>query len=293
METYVSSRHKEHPDPPSTSIQRAAESAVMPSILVVDGDRAMTRFCADLFKKKYRVVVSLSGRQALRLLKHADDRTGLVLLEIKLRDISGLDVLKEIKRRHSEIPVLVITGYGDEGVAVKAFRYGARDYLKKPFSYDELLERVEFCLSLTQTEATRRAGIYWNGEENRPRRRLPLADIATGQHLKIQKALQFIDDNFASNIGLAHTAKKASMSPFHFSRAFKKNAAVTFQEYLTKRRVEKAKELLQNTCRPITDIALTVGYSDPNNLTRNFRKHTGLTPSGFRNEQKRVGPHIS
>ena len=73
-----------------------------------------------------------------------------------------------------------------------------------------------------------------------------------------------------TKINLAAAAERACLSRHHFSRAFKKTTNVTYQEYVTVRRVEKAKELLKNPRRSIMEIAHFVGYSDPNNLIRNF-----------------------
>jgi len=79
-----------------------------------------------------------------------------------------------------------------------------------------------------------------------------------------------------------HHAAKIPLKDI-FSRAFKKATGTTYQEYLTGRRVEEARKLLKESSRTVTEIANAVGYSDINNLIRNFKKHTGFTPSEFRN----------
>jgi len=88
-----------------------------------------------------------------------------------------------------------------------------------------------------------------------------------------------------TKIDLVSTADKACLSRYHLSRVFKRTIGVTYQEFITSRRVEKAKELLRERNRTVTDIAYTVGYDDMNNLVRNFKKHTGLTPTEYRNDQ--------
>lgn len=196
-------------------------------------------------------------------------------------DVTGLEVLREIKKYHPSVPVILVTAHGDEDVAVKAFRSGAKDYIKKPFSLKELLGRIEFCLSLKHADTNSRKAVC--PEVRHYPAKMPLKDVASGQHLNIHKAIQFVDDNFMTKISLASTADKACLSRHHFSRVFKKATGVTYQEFVTGRRVEKAKSLLRDPRRTITDIAYSVGYSDINNLVRNFKKLTGLTPTEFRN----------
>ena len=260
---------------------------MLQTILLVDDDKTMALYYACIFKGKYRVVTASSGQHAIRLTKHADD-IHLVILEYRLSDMSGLDVLREMKKCRPSVPVILVTAYGDEAVAVKAFRYGAKDYVKKPFAYDELIGRVAFCLSLKHIDKIIRKSVY--SEERHCSSTLPLKDIASSQHLNIQKALQFIDDNCMVKINLATAATKACLSKHHFSRVFKKITSVTYQEYVTVRRVQKAKELLKDSRRTITEIAHFVGYNDPNNLVRNFKKHTGLTPTEFRNCRNHAQP---
>jgi YesN/AraC family two-component response regulator len=270
------------------SLGSPGSAMTLPTILLVDDDETMTRYYACIFEGKYRVVAASSGHHAVRIAKHSDE-IHLVILESRLRDMSGLDVLREIKKCRPSVPAILVTAYGDETVAVKAFRYGVKDYIKKPFSYNELMGRVAFCLSLKHADKIIRK--TESAEEHHCSSVIPLMDIASSQHLNIQKALQFINNNCMIKINLAAAAEKACLSRHHFSRAFKKTTGATYQEYVTVRRVQKAKELLRDSRRTITDIAQYVGYSDPNNLIRNFKKHTGLTPTEFRNCRKQARRH--
>jgi len=115
------------------------------SILVVDDDenlRWVTQ--TQLEDAGYEVVASPDGEAALRSLNGR--RPDLVLTDLKMPGMSGMDLLKRIRAIDSEIPVLMITAFGTIQSAVEAVRNGAYDYLTKPFDYEELVLSVKRAL---------------------------------------------------------------------------------------------------------------------------------------------------
>jgi DNA-binding NtrC family response regulator len=102
------------------------------SILVVDDDPYIQETLKDRLESLgNRVLLATDGQQALELLEHQDPQ--LVLLDIEMPGMKGLDVLKEIRRRESDIPVIMITAYGSIDLAVQAMKEGAYDFIPKPF----------------------------------------------------------------------------------------------------------------------------------------------------------------
>ena len=91
----------------------------------------------------------------------------------------------------------------------------------------------------------------------------------------------YIDENLGETIPLATLARLARLSPYYFCRAFKQSFGVPPHRYHTRRRIEHAKGLLAKRAHSVTDIGLTVGYSETSSFTAAFRKATGLTPSAF------------
>ncbi|MBT1075368.1 sigma-54-dependent transcriptional regulator [Geobacter grbiciae] len=106
-------------------------------ILVVD-DEHLIRWSLEqnLKKQGYEVVSAGNGEDALRLAR--DEQPDLVLLDIQLPGISGLDVLEKIKEHDEEIIVIMVTAHGALETAVHAMRLGAFDYINKPFNLDEM-----------------------------------------------------------------------------------------------------------------------------------------------------------
>ena len=92
----------------------------------------------------------------------------------------------------------------------------------------------------------------------------------------------YIESNLAEIPALSDIADLANLTPFHFSRCFKKSAGITLTEYVKKRRVKRACGLLKTTSKTISEISLIVGYSNLNRLNENFKKELGLTPRQYR-----------
>ena len=82
-------------------------------------------------------------------------------------------------------------------------------------------------------------------------------------------------------------ASLCCMSKSHFSRKFRKDHGITFQEYLVQQRINKAATLLMQSDVSVTEIALSVGFSDLSHFTRTFQKHIGIGPSRFRSDPAR------
>lgn len=109
----------------------------MEEILIIDDSEQIAGLLANyvLPELGYRPIVAHTGRQGLQRLRA--NLPDLILLDLQLPDISGLDLLRLIAQEGYDVPVILMTAHGSEGIAVEAFRLGARNYLIKPFSDTE------------------------------------------------------------------------------------------------------------------------------------------------------------
>ena len=106
-------------------------------ILIIDDDPSIRNMLAIVLKKSgYEVTLTDSGKAALDRLKK--ETFELIISDIKMPDINGIDLLKKIKSIHREIPVIMITAFASANDAVDAMKLGAEDYITKPFNLDEL-----------------------------------------------------------------------------------------------------------------------------------------------------------
>jgi len=231
-----------------------------PTVLIVDDEMLTRSFLRVALEALARVVEAKDGEQALDILQGPTGTTiDLVLLDHVLPRFSGLELLRVAKRLWPSIPVVMITGFSSEELAVDALRAGASDYLKKPIALDALTSTVAHFVVSRGTNAAAPAG-----------------------HPNIRKALTFINDHFAEEITLKDAAREAGLSRCHFCRLFRRETGVTFLSYLLSFRVRRAKALLADRYLRVTEVAYAAGFGDLSHFDRTFRRVVGRSPSEYR-----------
>lgn len=101
----------------------------------------------------------------------------------------------------------------------------------------------------------------------------------------VSDAKEYIAANYSRDISLDDVSRNVDVSPYYFTRLFKEETGVTFVEYLTTMRIDKAKEMLNASQFSMKEICQAVGYSDPNYFSRIFKKNVGVTPTEYRTEK--------
>jgi DNA-binding NtrC family response regulator len=115
--------------------------------LVIDDEQIVLDSVSQLLTdENYEVDVSLSGREGLDWA--IERKYDVVLTDIRMPDIGGMKVLRDVKRVHPSLPVIIITGYASVRSAVQAMQLGAAQYIEKPFEPEELLEAVARALGM-------------------------------------------------------------------------------------------------------------------------------------------------
>jgi len=115
------------------------------TILVIEDDRSLREGLALNFKLKgYHVLTAVDGEEGMQ--KAFDVRPDLVVLDIMLPGYSGLEILQELREKHQDVPVLILSARDTLDNKVEGLGLGADDYLTKPFELEELLARTEAML---------------------------------------------------------------------------------------------------------------------------------------------------
>ncbi len=119
-------------------------------ILVIDDESIVRMSCnRALSPEGYEVVSAQNGSEGLKILE--EGQFDIVLTDLKMPDIDGIEVLRKIKEKWPETEVIIITGYQTVDTAVKSIKLGAFDYVEKPFTPDTLIAAVSDAMAHKRT----------------------------------------------------------------------------------------------------------------------------------------------
>lgn len=241
-------------------------------VLVVDDDPGICETLSVALSAHCDVLTAASMGDGLSILQASS--IDLVVLDYCLPDGPGDHALRLIKRSWPSLPVVIITGYGSESVCARLFRLGARAYFSKPYNLNALVRTVQELLTFPKKRARR--NVLASLPSASRREEVPTA------HPGIQRALWWIHAHYTEPISMENAAKEAALSPCHFCRLFKGAVGIGYRDYLTRYRVEKAKELLRGHQRSATEVAYAAGFADYSCFYEAFRRMTGQGPRAWR-----------
>jgi AraC-like DNA-binding protein len=110
----------------------------------------------------------------------------------------------------------------------------------------------------------------------------PRTRTADREPVRTAAALPYLQCHFHEKIALASVAPMCGMGAFEFSRCFRREQGVTFRDYLMRVRIEAAAHRLRRGDQTVLDVACSVGFNDPSQFARQFRRHMGVTPKVYR-----------
>ena len=215
--------------------------------------------------------------------KHREPVPDMICMHFDCPDLSGLNLLQEIKFKSPSIPITMFTVQHSEELAVWAMRSRVWEYVVLPLSATEINRYLN---ALEQLCELRNAAGNSNKTlpiEHGPA--LPDSIRLTSDHQKhnaLHNVLQYIDQHYRESIDQKDLAKRCGMTTFRFSRLFKEVYGLGFMDYVLRKRMDSAKDLLDNSQMPITSIGYEVGFKDPSYFARAFKQYSGCTPSDYR-----------
>ena len=114
----------------------------MKTILVIDDEKSIRKILSIALQEKgYEVFEATNGREGLEVFK--DKKPEIVITDVKMPEMSGIQVTREIKRLNDDVDVIIITGYGSEDLVIESLRVGASNFIKKPILLAELYKILE------------------------------------------------------------------------------------------------------------------------------------------------------
>ena len=182
------------------------------SILLIDDEKVLLEAVSDDLKESgFKVTTAISGEEGLRsfqVLQH-----DLVIIDLKMEKMDGLEVSRKIKELNPETPIMILTGYGSMETAIEAIRLGLDDYVVKPVNRDELFEKIHRCLEKkVDTHSAKPKPTFAQNIK------LEDAGLTRREKEVVQLAAQgYNDDEIAKMLSISAFTVK-----FHLKRIFKK-----------------------------------------------------------------------
>lgn len=212
----------------------------------------------------------------------------LCCFDFNYPDLASLKLLKSVRLRYPRLPILMLTEYHSESLAIWALRLHIWNLLVKPVSEGDVNEVAE---SVHYFRHNRKSGATLLD--------VPTANCLVPEELRIRlspsapealkPALQFIADHIGEKITEKQVAQRCGLGPYTFSKAFKKQMGQTFQDYLQQQRIRESIRLLKHPAASVTDVAFLSGFSDVSYFSKVFKRLTGISPSTFRDNGKHAG----
>jgi len=231
------------------------------NILLVDDDQDFRNEFKEFFHE-YDVIEAKDGSEALHLLNKINV-VDIVILDIRMPGLTGIEVLTEIKKINSDLYTIILTGYSTEDIAIESLKAHADDYIVKPVDFIKFKEKIDALLNKSK---------YSEKID------------ADSIEAKIEKIKLYIKKNYHRVFNLNDISKIIFLSPKYLSKIFKEQTGICFNEYKLNIKIRYAKELLENTGYNISQIAYKLGYKKPESFIKIFKKITHSTPTEFRRQ---------
>lgn len=156
----------------------------MKTVLVIDDEKSIRDAVKMILAyEKYEVELAEDGPKGLAILNNPENQIDAVLLDVKMPGMDGIEVLQSIKSRHTDLPIIMISGHGTIETAVEATKLGAFDFLTKPLDRDKLLVTLRNALEHKKLSA----------EIELIRQKLEDKDNILGESQKIKEILSLIE----------------------------------------------------------------------------------------------------
>ncbi|KAA8784191.1 two-component system response regulator YesN [Paenibacillus sp. 4624] len=225
---------------------------------------------------KNRIQTVASGVEAKEWL--ASQPADLLITDVRMPEFSGLSLVEAIQHFPSKPAVLIMSGYADFNYAQQAIKLGVVDYLLKPIDKEQLLQTVQKALLLHEQQ--RRIQAMQDLVDPK------LVDIRERRehqdNTPIGEALAYIETHLGDPMTMRELADSLHLNSSYFSVLFKEQVGLNFSEYLMRKRVQRAKELLVQTNLPISEIAERVGYQTDKYFIKVFKSLENISPSKYR-----------
>jgi DNA-binding response OmpR family regulator len=247
-----------------------------PKLLIIDDDPgSVGLLLAHLGDRELQIMVALGGEDGFT--KALSGQPHLILLDLTMPGIDGFATCERLKseRRTAAIPVIFLTASTARDDKLRGFALGGVDYITKPFDEAEVLARV--AVQLQVQRQLRRLEVL--GTQHVLERRRPSADR---ESFMLQEAVCILNAQMTEAPNLPDLAHRVGTNERKLTELFRHRFGMTVFDYLSELRLDTGRRLLESTDTPVSLIAEAVGYQNPGDFARAFRRHYQVSPRNYR-----------
>lgn len=243
-------------------------------LLLIDDEPAIYDILKTLLKDDYEIEYNESAEEAWESFVSSKKLFDIIIVDIVLPGVNGIEFIKEIREINPCIPIIVITGFSTHEWAKQAANLNISGYIEKPFDGEKLVKAVKSAVGISNhaiLNSTFQTHLLKKKKYRtfHPSVNICLEKIRSNVHIPLN-----IDD-------LSHTV---GISKSHLCKLFKEDCGMTINDYIRKLRIELAKEFLKNSPYSISKIQESVGYKSRTHFYYTFKRLTGMSPMEFRKD---------
>jgi two-component system response regulator YesN len=249
----------------------------MYNLLVVDDESESRNTLCNCFpwgELDFAVIAQANnGAEALKLIQRLP--IDVVLCDIKMPVLSGIDLAQELYHRKPKPLIIFLSGYRDFEFAQKALTFGVRYYIVKPARYEEIMSTFQM---LKQELDSRSSVTATVSNPNCPEKNVDSSNV---QEKIVQMVKKYIKENYA-HASLEEASKLVHLNSSYLSQLFKQKTGNNFSDYLIEVKMTKAAELLMDYQLKTYTVSEMVGYTNAKNFARTFKSFYGVNPREYR-----------
>lgn len=278
------------------------------TILIVEDNTDLRHFLRDILSSQYNIITAVNGKDGLE--KAEKEQPDFIITDVTMPEMDGLAMVHQIKERKklSHIPIIILSAKASMEDRMEGLKAGIEDYITKPFSATFLRQRIANIISqrrLLQQAYFEQLGTEMqkadlspsidNGGtaadakpvQARQEYRLDTPQIIEADQVMMEKLMKFIEERIGDEtLRIEEMADAMSMGRTVFYGKIKAIVGMSPSDFLRRLRMQRAEELITRSKMNFSQIAFSVGFSDPKYFTKCFKKETGMTPSEYRHKKQ-------
>ncbi|PSQ90565.1 MAG: hypothetical protein BRD43_01720 [Bacteroidetes bacterium QS_4_64_154] len=247
------------------------------TILVVEDNAEMRAYLREALSRQWRMLEAADGEAGWT--KVQEDAPDLVLSDVMMPNVGGFELCERIKSDPDlrTVPVVLLTARTRDEDTLEGLECGADDYVAKPFDPAELRRRIENHLAARE---------HLRERHRTEVRMAPVDTVVEEEDVPfVEEVIEAVETRLSDpGLTVSQIADAVALSRRQLTRRLKNAVGQAPAAFVRTRRIERAKELLEEAPETIAEVAYAVGFRSPSSFTKTFREETGHTPTEYIDE---------